>query len=75
MSVQRLRDIENGKVMPTLEEFFKLCFLYEMPETILLKNIYPDLYDRWKKEIDHNKKQLQIEKNKDKLISSSPFIW
>jgi len=59
MSLQRLRDIEHGKVMPTLEEFFKLCMLYEMPETILLKKMYPTLYAVWKRDIDQAKMRIE----------------
>lgn len=52
MTVKRLSDIENGKVMPTLEEFVKLCILYKMPEAMIMKKSYPRLYARWEKEID-----------------------
>ena len=74
MSVKRLRDIEKGRVMPTMEEFFKLCFLYEIPETKLLEKTYPLLYKRWKKEIEYANKQSFIEENQENLVQSSPFI-
>jgi len=51
-SLQRYKDIENGKTIPTFLEFFKLCILFGIAENVNLKEFYPWFYEQLKEEID-----------------------
>ena len=70
MTVKRLSDIENGKVLPTFEEFFKLCILYGLGENVNLKEMYPTLYKAYKQDLDAAK----MEKGKQNSVPS-PWSW
>ena len=70
MSVQRYRDIEKGRVLPTFEEFYKLMIIFEMEENLNLKKIYPHLYKHYKRDLDIAKNN--IESKKMGILSS---IW
>lgn len=42
--LQRLRDIEEGRILPTFLELFDLCLLYGKGEHLDLEYLYPNLY-------------------------------
>jgi len=65
-ALRRYRDIEAGKVLPTLQEFFKICIIYGIGENVNLKELYPTLYRDLKEEIDMRSKQMQNEKSRKK---------
>jgi hypothetical protein len=52
---KRLKAIEDGKTLPTFEEFFKLCILYNLVECVNLKEMYPTLYEEYKKDLHREK--------------------
>ena len=53
--LKRLQDIEDGKVFPTFEEFFKLCLVYEIEENVNLRKLYPRAYKKFKKDVQDAK--------------------
>jgi len=59
LALQRYRDIESGKVIPTFEEFFKICIILNIAEKVNLKELYPTLYDMWKRDIDTNAARME----------------
>jgi hypothetical protein len=63
-AARRYRDIENGKVLPTFIEFFKIAILFGFAENVNLKDLYPDVYTDLKKGIDKRKKAFDAEKKK-----------
>ncbi len=58
LSLKRYQDIENGKVLPTFIEFFKLCIIFDIAENVNLKWSYPSLYKDLKRKIDARKKEI-----------------
>ncbi len=65
-TLQQYRDIETGRVLPTLPEFFEICIIFEIGENVNLKDLYPAMYRDIKKEIEKRSKELEKEKAKKK---------
>ena len=69
--LKRYRDIENGKVLPTLEEFYMLAIFFRLGENVNLKELYPTLYDECRKRVDIGMHKMK----KAKGIPSSFWAW
>jgi len=51
---------ERGLVIPTLEQLIKICFGLETE----IKDLYPDLIAKWRREIEAKKAELEKTGNK-----------
>ncbi len=50
-AIPRYKEIENGDVIPTFEEFFKICIFLQMDEDVNLKKLYPTLHEQYLRDI------------------------
>lgn len=50
-AIPRYKKIEAGEVLPTFEEFYKICIFLQMDQGVNLRKLYPTLYKQYLRDI------------------------